>query len=430
MFSGDASECWSELRDETSNLYMPTPLCQYRSGRWIVETCGTVQMGNSEEIPPLGRLLVAAGAALSPLWFLTVLGVNIIPSDLILVAVFVFVSISTARFVAPPDKLTFSSVLVFLGAAALSLTFPSRPVSGVFNFVQWMLIFVVIVPICIHVFKRDRDRYLTIIGTWAVLNGLTLAALLKSFSGVQLDTITLLYSNQNQMYWLIASGAILNMSLLLERESSRPIRLIAGLFFLPSVYLTVGGFTLSAILLLGVGTWLIVFRIVALRSQLLFRLYGLTTTIVGVVSGGVIVRNWEWIYLQASLESRFAQYRAAIRYGTLNQPFGVGIESSGAVLKEVLTVTSIHNYFLAFYIEIGIFGSLAFTALLLQWVRSVLFTSLLDEEVPLSDIGVIVIFFGSIMIMLFQPVPVRRFWWIVYALSWGVVLDVSLSDRF
>ena len=87
---------------------------------------------------------------------------------------------------------------------------------------------------------------------------------------------------------------------------------------------------------------------------------------------------------------------------------------------------SVHNFFLNYFVEVGIVGATAFLALVVLWSRDVLLRSVRHSaRIDPFEFALIAIFGTYILVMVFQPVPVRRFWWISFGASWAIV-----NDRF
>jgi O-antigen ligase len=139
------------------------------------------------------------------------------------------------------------------------------------------------------------------------------------------------------------------------------------------------------------------------------------TVLTGITGLGVIVRYWEIFYIQASLYARIPQYTTAIHLGIQYFPLGMGIDAY---------YPTVHNFFLDYLVEVGIVGAGAFLALVIVWCRDVLLRSLCDpSRIDPFECAFIAIFGTYVLVMLFQPVPVRRFWWILFGASWAIVLD-------
>jgi hypothetical protein len=380
-------------------------------------------------ISRIEKASVILALILSPFWFFQIFNLNLGVGDLLLITAFLTLVLRNGIYPVLPNRASFAGVVLFLLAAGISLVVATSPVDGLFNYLQYILIFIVVVPVAVSVFQDRQARHIGVLGLWIVLNLLTLWAAYESLSVTKLRKVTLLYANQNQLFWLISSAFILDLGILFDKHKPTNIRVFSAILSLPALYLVFGGLTLSAILAVITGSWLIVARFIrdlGKRESQAFTACSLFAGISGIV---LTILRWEWVYIQGSLESRFAQYTTAIQYGTRNQPFGIGLESGAQVLEGVIYITSIHNFFLAYYLEIGVVGALAFTLILINWTRIVLIPAIIDSPLQMTDVAVVSIFAAGVVIMLVQPVPVNRYWWLIYSLSWGIIYDKKVSGN-
>lgn len=375
------------------------------------------------------KACVILALILSPFWFFRIFNLNLGVSDLLLITVFLTFVLRNRKYPVLPNRISFTGMALFLLAAGMSLVVATSPGDGLLNYLQYVFIFIVVVPVAVSVFQDRQARHIGVLGLWIVLNLLTVWAAYESLSVAELRHVTLLYANQNQLFWLISSAFILDFGVLFDRGRSTTIRIFSAILSLPALYLTFGGLTLSAILAVVTGTWLIVARIVRDLGKRETQMFTACTLFAGVGGIAFTILRWEWVYIQGSLESRFAQYTTAIEYGTRNQPFGIGLESGAQVLEGVINITSIHNFFLAYYLELGVVGALAFTLILINWVRTVLIPTIIDSPLQMTDVAVVSIFAAGVVIMLVQPVPVNRYWWLIYSLSWGTIYDKKWPDK-
>lgn len=364
---------------------------------------------------------VVLALILSPFWFYNLFNLNLGLQDLLLIAASITFTLRTGKYPILPNRSTFISICLFLFTAAVSLSVATSVIDAFLNFMQYVLIFIVVVPIAVYVFQDQQTRYIGILGLWSALNLLVLWGAYESLNISRLRHINLLYGNQNQLFWLISSAFILDLGVALDETESAVTRASSFLLAILALYMTLGGLTLSAILALVTGGWIIGACVARDYGKVTTHLYAFATLLTSVAGLVLVIIRWEWVFIQGSLESRFAQYTTAIKYGTQNQPFGIGLESSNQVLEGIIHPTSIHNFFLAYYLEIGVFGALAFTFILINWIRLVLVPAVVYVPLRLTEVAIISIFAAGVVIMTVQPVPVMRYWWLIYGLSWGIM---------
>mgnify|MGYP006284359945 CR=1 FL=1 len=356
-------------------------------------------------------------ALLSPLWFFTIAGVNLNPADLVLL----FVSISfVARTGLLPYSLTrvaWLAIIVFLGVAGISILWSTNRVGALLSITQYLFIFLAVVPIVSYALRERSTRWHVFLSIWGATTALTFLGIYTYVVGDldRLREITLWYGNQNQFFWLVASACLCSVALTLEESAPLGLRLVAATLATTEVALVFGGMTLSAILMAGGGLWLFAAWL-AQRHARPARIAFATATLAACVAAlAVVVNYWDYVYIQASLHVRIPQYTTAIWRGIQHFPLGMGIDAY---------YPSVHNFFLNYFVEVGIVGATAFLILVLVWCRDVALRSLRHPlRVQPFEFAFVALFGTYVLVILFQPVPVRRFWWILFAASWAVVQD-------
>ena len=362
-----------------------------------------------------GSIVVAA--LLSPLWFFTIGGINLNPADFIFLFVTISFILRTGHFPYSMSRKTGIAIFVFLTFVGFSLLWSPNKLSGIVSFTQYLFIFLAVVPVVTYSLRDQSVRWQVFMAIWAATTVLTIFGLFTFVFGdiSRLRDITLWYGNQNQFYWLVASAFLCTIALVLE--DSLPVGMQIGSVLLAVIeaYLIIEALTLSAILMLGAGVWLFTARLVQSHFKRGRAAFAIVTLLAGVVGFAVIIRYWDFIYLQGSLGARTRQYTAAIHLGIQYFPLGVGIDGYSS---------SVHNAYLDYLVEVGIVGAGAFLVLVLVWCRDVLLRSLYHPtRLKPFEYAFVVVFATYLLVILFQPVPVRRFWWILFGASWAIVQD-------
>jgi O-antigen ligase len=223
------------------------------------------------------------------------------------------------------------------------------------------------------------------------------------------------YGNQNQFFWLVATALLCSIALALEESIPLGIRVVSVVLAAAEAVLIVSGMTLSAIMMAAVGVWLFGAWLAQRRAMRVRVAFAAATVSAGIVALVAIVRYWHVIYIQGSLYVRIPQYTAAIRVGIQHFPLGMGIDAYPP---------SVHNFVLNYFVEIGIVGTAAFLALVLIWCRDVALRSLrYPFQIRPFEFAFIAIFGTYLLVISLQPIPVQRFWWVLFGASWAVAQD-------
>jgi O-antigen ligase len=360
---------------------------------------------------------IVVAALLSPLWFFTIGGINLNPADLVFLFVWISFVLRTGLLPYSMSRKTGLAIFVFLTVVGLSLLWSPNKLSGILSFAQYLFIFLAVVPVVTYSLRDRSVRWQVFLAIWAATTVLTILGLFTFIFGdiSRLRDITLWYGNQNQFYWLVASALFCSIALVLEGSLAVGKRIGSALLAVVEASLIIEGLTLSAILMLGAGVWLFTAWLVQSHSRRGRVAFAIATLLAGVVGLALSSRYWDLIYLQGSLGPRTRQYTAAIHLGIQYFPLGVGIDGYSV---------SVHNTYLDYFAELGIVGAGAFLALVIVWCRDVLLRSLYHPtRLKPFEYAFVVIFATYLLILLFQPVPVRRFWWILFGASWAVVQD-------
>jgi hypothetical protein len=252
---------------------------------------------------------------------------------------------------------------------------------------------------------------------WGATTALTLLGIYTYVSGdvQRFRDIMLWYSNQNQFFWLVASAFLCNIALALEESIPLGIRFVPVVLAAAEAVLIVRGMTLSAIMMVAGGVWLFGAWLTQRHSKRVRVIFATATVSAGIVALVATVRYWDVIYIQGSLYARIPQYTTAIRIGVQHFPLGMGIDAYPP---------SVHNFVLNYFVEIGIVGAAAFLALVLIWCRDVALRSLrYPFQIQPFEFAFVAIFSTYLLVICFQPIPVQRFWWVLFGASWAVAQD-------
>lgn len=392
----------------------------------------TLNIGDfsSQHLSRVGVAGLALAAGFSPLWFFTIGGVNLNPADFIFLAVFGLFVARTGIIPFSPSRTTAAATFTFLVIAGLSILWTPQPRSALLSYFQYLFIFVGVVPITSHALRERATRWWVFVAICLVTNGLALLAAASFIFGEvnQLRHVTLWYGNQNQLFWLISSAWICNIALIFEPSKQNWIRAVASALTVMETVLIFGGRTISAILVLIAGIWLFTAWISHRRSKRAITTLMAVTFLGGCATLIVIAQHWSTVYIEASLHVRIPQYLAAIEQGVNHFPLGAGLDSSAVVLDHYPAYyrRSIHNFFLAYFLELGIVGAGTFLVVISVWLRDVLVPAFqYSSRLNAFEFAFVVIFGTYILVILFQPVPVHRYWWMMFGASWAVIRDLQ-----
>lgn len=369
-------------------------------------------------------IAVLSAVVLSPFWFITFFGINLGPADALLVFAFMSYFYRTRTMPVVPSRLTVLGVGMFLIAGLIGVVISPVPIKGMLDYLQYLYIFLVAVPIAFAAFSEDRTRAYAFLALLITLNTLIIVTIVIGvITGEEFSDLVLWYGNQNQLYWLVASGFVLNICLAADGLFPWLWRMTSLLLATAALISVVLGLTLTAVLIIGGGAWLVLAWYLTrnkTRSARYGYPFGIISAILAVGGIAFIALNWEFVYTQGSLYARIPQYRAAFSTAIEAFPLGTGMASEEIVLTSIpdSRPRSVHNYFLSYLIQIGLLGSIGFTLMLVAWLRSVFLTAYLRGQ-RAFEFAPVAIFAMYIIVIFLQPVPVRRYWWLVFALSWG-----------
>lgn len=392
-------------------------------------------MGSLPHVPRTNRLesiAVIIAIALSPLWFILPFGVNLSVFDIVFIIAFLSYVIRTSSILLPPSRLLALGIVFFLIAGAFGTAISPFPASAVLDYLQYHLIFIIVIPIT-YIATRDwKNWWYSALGLYTFLNCITVITVIVGLTThTPIGKISLLYNNQNQLFWLIASSALLNYCIIWEKFLDWRWRLVSTIFTLGASILVLLSLSITSILMLCSGGWLItiwnLMKLRQLRKKLLIG-FSIANIIILFIGSSLVLTHWETVRGAGSVPKRIAMYSLAYEQAIQVFPLGAGFGSSQILLNSLPedVARSIHNWFLAYLLELGIFGVVGFTLILSSWFHGVFVRSISVYRENLSSLSFspIPIFGAYIIVMSFQPVPVRRFWWVLFALSWASIWRV------
>lgn len=373
-------------------------------------------------------VIALVGCLFLPLYFIHLPGINLGPGDILIAIAGVSYLLRTGQYPISPGKLTLAGVMIFLFMSLLSVSWTPLPVAGLLDSFQLVLILVVVVPSLFLVFSTRRRRWMLFVALTTILSLLIVASTVEilvtapnikkyAFSG---------FGKQNTFHWTILIGTLLLGFLTLERSLLREVRVVAGGLSLLGAGIIVAGLTLSAIIGLAVGAWLLIHTAINRRStRLPLVLFWALTLAAAALGATVIAFNWEIVYQEGALYSRIPMYREAALEGVSRFPLGHGIGSSPIALDGLPEhiPRSTHNFFLHYLIEIGV-GAFGFLLILFAWARNVAYQQFRGAIATRPfEFAFTAVFLAYVAIAFFQPPPVRRVWWMFFAVSWAVVFS-------
>lgn len=385
------------------------------------------------------QLAVLGAVALSPFRFMNFFGVNIGPVDVLLLAAFVSYVARTRTYPTVPSLATAVGIGLFLAAGAIGVVESPRRVAAFLDYTQYVYLFAVAVPIAVVAFADQRTRRLAVVVLAAVLNALVVVALAAGLLSGGF-VIELAFGNQNQLYWRIAAAFAIDIAVALNDDSSRGWRAAGAVLAGVAAIITLLSQSYTAILFVTVVAWSGGLWYIwsdhnrRVRYGRMFIAGSVGLALVGLVA---VIGFWETITGMRTVSRRILMYQAGLRAGIEAFPFGAGLASGPVVIppSEIPSgiSRSMHNFAVAYFMQLGVPGLVGFALVLGAWVWSVL-GKFIDElragerpgVVAFAPVGV---FAGYFVIMSLQPVPVSRLWWLFFALSWGWVASRSESSR-
>lgn len=370
------------------------------------------------------RVAAVFAVTTAPFWFVQPLGFHFTPSDFTFALLAVSVGLRNRIYPFPENRYYQLGSILFIGMSGISLLYTTLPLEGIQFFFQYFFIFFIVIPFGIYVFNDRTVRRYSLYGIFSSLNFISLYAFYISVTThINKINLTLWYGNQNQLYWLTASAVLINACLLLSGDIRRKWKVVLLPLLAPALHVTITGLTVTAIVTVAVGLWLIVgYWAYVERGERTRHLYVFTTLVAAAAGILGIVAFWDRIYVLGSLEIRIPHYLSAIERSVEQFPLGGGLGSSYDLLGHRTRLRSVHNFVLAYLLELGPIGVIGFTLVLLSWVLVTLVGVVRRQyKTEILYFGPTAVFAAYAVVLLFQPVPLRRYWWIMFSLSYAAV---------
>lgn len=359
------------------------------------------------------------------LYFIKPLNINLGPGDLILVAGAFFLVVRTRTW-AYPDYLTLFGVICLLGWASVSLMWSPLPGDGLLQLLQLALIFVVTVPFTYIVAINERYRKLLWLVITTTLSVLVLASVVDIvLTQPPLPKYSFIFPQHNTWAFVLMVAVSIFSFMVLEDDLSMPKQVaFAGMSLLSAALIFVSEIItpkmcVAFILLI----WLVSFTYKSGSKNIAAATISFLTISIPA-SAYVVLLNIDRIITE--FMPRYYMYVEAIQQGIVTLGAGRGIGSSQIALSGIPNgiPRSTHNVILHFWAELGIFGAAGVCLIIIMWIRNVFVLQILNiEKVSMKELGMTVGFGAYLLLTLVQPPPVRRFWWVLFAISWATTVD-------
>lgn len=374
-------------------------------------------------------LFATLACLLFPFWFITLGNINIGPGDVLIGVAGVSYFFRNKRFPFGPDALSATGLVVFLGLAGGSILWTSLPLEGLKQYLQLLLIFMVVVPSLFVVYVRpDRRWKLAVILCllFVLVTGSTILDIL--LTSPQLTKYGFIWGQQNTYSWALTAGVILTGFIAIENSLPPILRCIFAITAVMAAILAILSVTLSSFIGLGFGGWIFGYSILnRYGSRRTIHRYVAISILGALVAGGLVVTNWSTIYNEGALYSRIPMYVEAAEQGLARFPLGHGLGSSPTALADLPAhiPRSTHNFVLHYWLTTGI-GVFGFLVVLAGWGVKVLIPAFAANTTwhPYEQ-AFPTVFAAYLAIAFFQPPPIRRFWWVFFGVSWAIAWSKS-----
>lgn len=380
------------------------------------------------QYPPVDRrgfvFLSLIALTLLPFWPYGFGGWNIFWSEIIviIIALFIFYSYPYSLFI---SKISSLAVLLFLFAGSISLLFTPRPLQGIEQYLQYFFIFTIFLPVMIPLFTRLRHRWWAYLVFYTILSIISIVGVSQYLTGTHPESIRLFYGNHNGYYWIVSSTFLLTMGSIFNNTGRYLIRSISVLMAGITATLLIVSISLSALLQAGAGLWMFMTWYLVFEKKWISKIqWTAAITSISFLFILFIIIKWEAIYFYGTLSARIPMYKEAVLVGIEHFPLGAGMGSSAIAMNDLPSriARSIHNFILHFWVEVGVIGMFGFTLIVVDWVRNIV-THIYNysNQWRSFEVAIVSVFFGYIPVMLFQPHPIRRYWWAFFGLGWAAI---------
>ncbi|WP_169051830.1 O-antigen ligase family protein [Halorhabdus amylolytica] len=369
------------------------------------------------------RALLLFATAASPLFFVQLAGKNLAPWTVFFPIVVLLYAVRTNTIIVGPTTRYLLGLLIFCLAITLSTVNSPFPLESLLDSGQYYIILLMVMPACLLGFRDLTTRWWVVLILVLSLNSISVIGEVVAIINGSL-VVELAYGNHNLIPMLTGAAAILNFGLVFSNNFNDECRKLLAMLSTVHLFTVFLGPSNGAKVMLVIAAWLFGWWMVE-RSRYPSRFYGLVSVVAGCIGLYGIYAFWEKIY-EAAFYHRIPMYYEALIDGIRTFPLGGGMSSANVYLADLPIGISreVHNIWLSHWLEFGVLGVAGSVLLFLDW--PILFTRVIhsrSDDLAGWEFGTAVLFGAWFVQVQFQPAPVTRFWWIVFALSWTVLLD-------
>jgi|GEM_PF-4782487 len=376
----------------------------------------------TQRVSGFSRWLLLLTVFLSPFFFVQMSGKYIAPWDFFYIIVISLFILKTYRFEIGPTKHYIVGVVLLMLSIAISTFNSPFPLNSFLDAGQYYLIFLAVVPSVLSVFRDRRSHWQAFLAITASLN---LVAIVGVLYGIVTGSFAmeLVYGNHNIIPVLTAGAAILSAGLASTKNYSNRARIIAGGLAIVYMFGVLLSPSNGALIMIAVAGWFFIWR-ATVRSKVPTRAFWVASLASGVLSAVVLFSHLDAIF-RLGFEHRWPMYREAFLDGFKVFPIGGGMSSGDIYLSDLPRGISreVHNIWLSHWLEFGVLGVVGTVLILIEWPVAVYHAISEQQGMEGWKFGIIVLFAAWFIQVQFQPAPVTRVWWVIFALSWTVMLD-------
>ncbi|SDM91924.1 O-antigen ligase [Halogranum gelatinilyticum] len=380
-----------------------------------------------QDVSNIERGLLLFTVFLSPLFFVQIAGKNLAPWDFIFIITVLLYALRTGSVAIGPTKRYVLGVVIFVTASVLSLLNSPFPANSFLDSGQYYLILFAVVPASLTVFSDRNSRWLGYLTVAAILNIISVLCIIYSVATGSF-TVEIVYANHNIIPVLTAGAAITAAGLALCGNKPTYFRVIGAVLMSVNTLAVFLGPSVGAYIMVSVAIWLFVWWR-AVRHPGIEKIFWTVSFVGGVVGLLVLLGKWQVVY-QIGFEHRWPMYREAFFDGFQAFPLGGGMSSADIYLADIPTDISreVHNIWLSHWLEFGVLGIIGTVLIFSDWPVALYQTVSSDEQrIPAWEYSLVALFGAWFIQVQFQPAPVTRFWWVIFGLSWTVLLDRQQS---
>ena len=375
----------------------------------------------------LERRLFLLAAGLSPLYFVQLAGKAVAPWDFLFPVVTVLYLLRTRSVPVGPTARYTLGVLSFLAAIVISTMNSPFPIVSFFDSGQYLLILLFVVPATLAAAEDRQTRWKTLLAVTLSTNLLAVSTELLAFN-TGTFSIAFPFWNVNIPYRIASAAVLLNIGLAVSPRLEFRGRAVAAALAAVHAYTVFLGPSLGGPIFLVCGGVLFAWW-GARRHGIPTGVLVTASTAVSVFAGLVALANLEMVYQLGVFNLRLPMYREAVVEGLRVFPWGGGMSSADLYLADLSPRISreVHNPFLSWWLEFGLLGIVGGVLLFVDWPFAAGRVLRTHHDISGWELAPAAAFFGYFVQQQFQPAPVVRFYWILFAVSWSS-LHASLGD--